>query len=247
MVGDEGADAAHMRLEGLNEFQVLGQTGRGLVGRAYHKAAAHLEADVLQVLEALHPVCKGHGSGVELLIMRLVRRLVAEQVAVCTGVKHLLVLLSAVLAQRESHGAVWVARLDGGHQGADPGDGEDALAPLEDEGAEAQLIALGTAGEDVLIAEQIALAGLVGLADAAVVAVVAAVAGHFDKAAEENIRAVDRLPDGYRLLGGVRPGLLALRLNERLILSQRQAVLLCQTVEEGDGVSHDRSRWNRRS
>ena len=179
--------------------------------------------------------------------MSLVRRLVAEQVAVCTGIEHLLVLLPAVLAQGEGHGAVWVARLDGGHQGADPGDGEDALAPLEDEGAEAQLVALGAAGENVLVAEQVALAGLVGLADAAVVAVVAAVAGHLDEAAEEDVRTVDRLPDGCRPLGGVRPGLLALRLNERLILGQRQAVLLCQTVDEGDGVSHGRSHWNRRS
>ena len=194
MVGDEGADAAHMRLEGLNEFQVLGQTGRSLVGRAYHKAAAHLEADVLQVLEALHPVCKGHGSGVELLIMRLVRRLVAEQVAVCPGVIEGLVICPRHLPQGEGHGAVGVVGFDGPKEPAHAGNGKGpVLAALENEGAKAQPVALGAAGENILVRQAVAVAVLVRPADAAVVAVVFAVVCKFNDAAEEHATTEARL------------------------------------------------------
>ena len=199
LVGDEGADAAHIGLEFLDEFQVAGDILVGLVGGADHEAAAHLVADVPQVVQAPHPLVEGQGGGVEPFVVGLGGGLVAEQVAVGARVVELLVAFPRAFTQRQGHGAVGVICLDGAEEGSKPFVGEVAvLASLEDEGAEAQLIALGAGRENILLGEAVAVAVGVSRADAAVVAVILADIADLDEAADVDGIAVD----GLSLFGG---------------------------------------------
>ncbi len=79
-----------------------------LVGRAHHHSDADVVADVPQVLQALHAVVKGHGRRVEALIVGFVRRLVAQEVPVCPGVKQALVAVPVPFPEGERDGAVGV-------------------------------------------------------------------------------------------------------------------------------------------
>ena len=207
LVGDEGPDAAHIRLEVRDKLQIAGDIGGGLVGRAHHEAASHLVADLPQIAEAVHAVVKGQTHGMQPLVMALGRRFVAEQVTVSPRFKEPLVAFPRPLPQREGHGAVGVCRLDGGEQGSEPLVGEVAvLAALQDEGAEAQLVALGAGRKNILLGEAVAVAVGVPRTDAAVEAVVLADVADLNQPADEHGVAVDGLPHGHRLLRQIRRG-----------------------------------------
>ena len=92
VVRDKRADAAHRRAEGFDEFKVLSERFRCLERRADHKAAAGLEADVLQVAQTAHTVFERHFRRMQLFIVRPVCCLMPQQIAVCAGGKHGLVI-----------------------------------------------------------------------------------------------------------------------------------------------------------
>ena len=210
--GDEGAYAHHLGTEVLYELQVLHQGVDGLPRRADHESRADLEAQVTQVVEALHAVVEAHLRGVEEGVVCGVGGLVAQQVAVGAGVAQAAEAVAAALAQREGDGAVGVLALDVLDEAAEHLVGEPGvLAALQHEGAEAQAAADGAALEDLLGGEPVAIdAGRA--AYAAVEAVVAAVVADFDQSAHEDIASVDlvahargfghEVVDGHGVAGG---------------------------------------------
>ena len=143
LMGDEGADAAHIGLEFLDELQIAGDVLVGLVGGTHHEAAAHLVADLPQVVEAPHPLVEGQGGWMKPFVVGFGGGLVAQKVAIRSRVVEVLVAFPRTLTQREGDGAVGVSLLDGAEKGSEPLVGEVAvLAALQDEGAEAQLVPL---------------------------------------------------------------------------------------------------------
>ena len=244
MVRDERPHAAHIRLKRLDELQILRQRPRRLAGRAHHEPAARLEADRLQSPQAAHAVFKGHFMGVQFFIVRPVRRLMAQQVAVRARLVHAAVIVRGILAQRQGDGAVGVCRADARNDPADAPHRHRALAALQHERAEPQLVSLRAAGQDGLLVQRVAVAAGVRSADAAVEAVVPADVAHLDQAADVHVHAVHRAARSVGKRGGVSGGFAALPRNQRLVFLQRQPALRRQTVDQ---AKHPPPRWNRRS
>lgn len=179
-----------------------------------------------------------------------VRRLVAEQVAVCPGVIQGLVILPRHLSQGEGHGAVGVVGFDGPKEPAHAGNGKGSiLAALENEGAKAQLIALGAAGENILVRQAVAVAVLVRPADAAVVAVVAAEVTDLDETAGVDLGAVNRLPRRPGQRRQMRGGFRGAETDELGILGLGQLMRSRQLVDQGKKGSliHRSQTGSRRS
>ena len=163
-----------------------------------------------------------------------VRRLVAEQVAVCPGVIQGLVICPLHLPQGEGHGAVGVVGFDGPKEPTHAGNGKGSvLATLENEGAKAKLIALGAAGEDILVRQAVAVAVLVRPADAAVVAVVAAEVADLDETAGIDLCAVNRLPRRPGQRRQTRGGFRGAETDELGVLGLGQRMTSRQAVDEG--------------
>ena len=197
-MGDEGPHAHHLRREALYEQQVLHDIIQRLIGRADHRAAAHLISDLLQAAQAFDPVCErkfrrvqtaqpvfpAHLRRMDPAVMGRARRLVAQQVAVGSGVIKALIALPRFFAERERYRAVRIR----GANGAD-----DVrhyivcvvhiLSALKHEGAEAEAVARLTAAHDILLRQAVALSRGVAAANAAVIAVVPAIICHFDEPA----------------------------------------------------------------
>ena len=179
-----------------------------------------------------------------------VRRLVAEQIAVCPGVVEGLVIRPLHLPQGEGHGAVGVVGFDGPKEAAHAGNGKGpVLTALENEGAKAQPVALGAAGENILVRQAVAVTVLVRPADAAVVAVVAAEVADLDETAGVDLCAVNRLPrrPGQRrqTCGGFRGA----ETDELGILGLGQLMTSRQPVDQGKKGSliHRSQTGSRRS
>ena len=169
--------------------------------------------------------------------MGLVGGLVAEEVAVRPGVKEPLIALPGPLPQGEGHGAVGVAFLDLPNQGAEDLVGKIAvLAPLEDKGAEVQGVALLAAGQNVLRGQAVAVAVCVAPPDTAVETVVFADVADLDEAPGVDGGSVDGLPGRPGQLGQEIGGLLIPGRDEGFVFGQSQAVVLCQSLDEGAGV-----------
>ena len=82
--------------------------------------------------------------------MPLIICLMAEQIPVCPGVIELFVADIRPLAYGQGDGTVGELRTDPGNNIAEPLIGKPSvLSALKDKGAETQIIALFTAGEDI--------------------------------------------------------------------------------------------------
>jgi hypothetical protein len=100
-------------------------------------------------------------------VVLIVARLVAQKIAVGTGVAHRAVGFRRVFAERKRDGAVGEFALDRTNGAADLVNGDGAaFAALQDERAEAERIAFTAAGKDLVGAQTVAAAVLVGAADA---------------------------------------------------------------------------------
>ena len=155
----------------------------------------------------------------QLFVVRLVRGFVPQQIAVGARLEHGLIRLARKLAERQRDRAVGELRLDAAHRAADFLHAERAvLAALHDERAEAEMVALAGALENLVLGQPVAVGVRVGAADAAVQAVVAADISDLDQAADINVRAIDLTPD----TGGKRPrircGLFVLCAHEKRIV-----------------------------
>ena len=193
-VGDEGADAHHLRLEAADEGEVAGDVRRRLPRRADHEAAAGLIPDGLEVGKAAHAVFKGHSRRVQRLVMRLRRRLVAQKIAVGPRVEQLLVALPAPFAHGERHCAVRPRRLQRPHDAAEPLVGKIRVFPaLQHHRAEAHAVARLGAEKNFFLRQTVAAGPRVGAANAAVEAVVFAEIGKFDQPADVHVPPVDGL------------------------------------------------------
>ena len=121
-------------------------------------------------------------------IVRLVRGLVAQQIAVGPRVEQGLIALPAPLPQGKSHRAARTAPLDLPDDILQHLVGIEGVLPaLEHEGAEAQPEALLRALDDLLSAETVAPDRLIGAAEAAVEAVVFADIREFDQPAQLHV------------------------------------------------------------
>ena len=74
-MGQERADAHHLRLEVLQQAEVLHEAAARLPGRADHEARAGLEADRLEVAQAAQAVFQGELRRVQPGVVVRVRRL----------------------------------------------------------------------------------------------------------------------------------------------------------------------------
>ena len=119
LLGDERADAAHRRAEGLDEFKVLSERFGRLERRADHKAAAGLKTDFLQIMQAAHTVFERHFRRMQLFIVRSVRCLMPQQIAVCAGGKHGLVIFPRKFTERKRYCTVREFSLDAAYRAAD--------------------------------------------------------------------------------------------------------------------------------
>ena len=171
----EGSDPDHLRLEIDQETQVLHKVARLLVGRPYHHPASDLITDLLEDLQAIHPVLERHPGGMKLLVMLLVGCLVAQEVPVGTRPEHDLVLFPLHLADRQGHCAIAVFFLDNAYDvGHDLRRKVPILTALENDGSEPELVARVGARKDLLLGEPVAVEVLVIATDPAVIAVVPA-------------------------------------------------------------------------
>lgn len=194
-VGDEGADAYHVGPELLEKEHILGQMPGLLEGGAHHEAGPHLVADGLQVQETGLPVRGAQRRRMELCVVVAAAGLMAQQVAVRSGVKKGLVGIVPPLADGEGQRAVRKSGLDAPDETDHPLVCEPAILPaLEHKGAKSQLIALAAAVQDLVLGQPVALDVRVALSDAAVVAVVPAVVGELDESPDVDILPVDGLP-----------------------------------------------------
>ena len=181
--------------------------------------------------------------------MRLVCGLVPQQIPVCAGVKHPLIIAGAVFAERKRNGAVRIFLPDGGNHAADAVHRENAFAALKHKRAEAERIAFGTAAENLLVRQNVAFTGAVAPADAAVQTVVPAHVADFNQPANENGGAVDFAADSIGQLRSSRSQRLILRGNQRFVCVQRQRVRLCQCFQKQQRIIHRRhpgkQHWNK--
>ena len=127
----------------------------------------------------------------QLFIMGFVGGLVAEQIAVGSGIEHGLVICPGVFTQRQGNGAVRVAGLDLPDQLADLINRYNAFPALQHKGAKAKVPAFLTALQDLFPGKLVAVTVCVGLSDAAVDAVIPAVVSDFNESADIDIGAVD--------------------------------------------------------
>ncbi len=139
--------------------------------------------------------------------------LVAQQVAVGSGLAEAAEAVVASFTKRERDGAVGKLPLDVAHDVAHNIVGKPGiLAALQHKGAEAELAPRAAAVENLLLAEAVALHRQVAAPYSAVEAVVLAVVADFDKAAHEYLPPVhlvahaagfgEEFVDGLRVRGG---------------------------------------------
>ena len=222
-MGQERADAHHLRLEVLQQAEVLHEAAARLPGRADHESRAGLEADRLEVAQAAQAVFQGELRRVQPGVVVRVRRLVPEEVAVCAGGKEPLVAGPAALADGERDGAVRERGADGGDDVRHSVVREVRVLPaLEHEGAEAQFVPRLAAGEDLRLVQAVALRAGVAAPDAAVAAVVLAEVGELDQAADEDAAAVGAVAHG----AGAGKEVVAVR--RRALLQQRAELRIRQ-------------------
>ena len=196
-MGEEGADADHVRPEVLEESDVLHDVRERLPGRPDHDARPDLIADVPQRVETRLAVRAAEVRRMEHRIMRLVGRLVAQEIAVGAGIEKALVALAGLLPDRERDRAVRERRADVPHDLTDAVVREiRVLAALEHERPKPEGMSLPAARQDLVLGETIARGGAVAAPDAAIVAVVPAIIGELDQAAHIDVRAVALPPDG---------------------------------------------------
>ena len=249
---DEGADADHLRLEIMHIKQILHDVFNGLEGRAHHNAAAHLIADLLELVETALAVLNRQLGRMQLSVVRGVRGLLPQQIAVRAGTVPGLVACPRPLADGERHRAVRVAALDLPHEGGDPLLGVcGILAALQNEGAEAEAVALVAAVEDLPVRQPVALRVPVVAADAAVEAVVPAVVGKLDEPAQKDgvavVRGLDR-PRGFiQGLGVLRrhraqQNLKLRGLEDAAFAQLADAILICFHRRTSSKMSCTRSR-----
>ena len=128
--------------------------------------------------------------------------LMPQQIAIRSRLKIALIARARFFTDRERYGAVGVFFLDGADDIADHVIREvRILAALQDKGAVAQRIALLAAGEDLLLAQPIALGVLVACPESAVQTIVLAVGGELDQAAQVHLVAVPLSAHLIRRLG----------------------------------------------
>ena len=224
--------------------------GRRLPRGAHHEPAPHLVPDLPQGVQAVHPVLPGQLLWVEGGVVGPVRRLVAEEIPVRPGVKQPPVACPAPLPQGEGHGAVGPPFLHGPDEGAENVVGIVPVLPsLEHKGPEAQGVALGAAGQDVLGGEAVAVGGPVAPADAAVIAVVFAEVADLDEAPGEDLVPVPPPPLRHGQLRQAGRGLRGAGLDQLGVLLRGEGARRRQLADEGvQALIHGRPpRWRRRS
>ncbi len=110
MVRNKRAYADHLRAQPAQIAQVGRKRLRRLAGRADHEPGPHLIAELPELTQAPHTVFQCRRRGMQAGIVRGVRRLMPQQIAVRPGPPPCGVALFRMLAQRQGHRAVRVAR-----------------------------------------------------------------------------------------------------------------------------------------
>ncbi|EFY04579.1 hypothetical protein HMPREF9443_01451 [Phascolarctobacterium succinatutens YIT 12067] len=183
--------ANHIRLQLLQKAQVADKVLWRLVGGAYHEAGTNLITDFLEVKQAALAVFQAHAVWMQLGVMLRIRCFVAQQITVGACIEVCLIAGTAFFANGQCNGAVGMLLADGADDGADFVIRIiRILATLQHEGAEAEPIAFGAAGQDFLLRQTVAFREAVAGADTAVVAVVFAVVGEFNQTTDIDLVAV---------------------------------------------------------
>ena len=85
MMGQKRPDADHLRLQFLQENQILCQTFKCLTGGTHHKTGTHLIPQLFEGIKACLAVGKRHLLRMQFAVMGLIGGLMTEQISVCTG------------------------------------------------------------------------------------------------------------------------------------------------------------------
>ena len=230
---DEGAHAHHLRLQVLYEAQVLDQRLRGLEGRAHHHAGTGLVAYFLEIAQVLHTVFQRQVCGMQFRIVAGIRRFVAQKIAVCPRGVELFKALSSALAKRQRDGAVRVGFANGTDDIHHALIGKvRVLAALQNEGAEAEVIAYLAALQDLFLGQAIALGIAVASANAAVQAIVFAVVGILDQSADIDLTGVVLFAHGSCTRMQIFLCVIVLHFNEKGKLLIGQVMLLFQFINQ---------------
>ncbi len=181
VVRHEGAYAYHMGFQLPDKEHVVCEVFRGLARGAYHKASPGLETDFFEIVQALLAAAGRESGGVQMAVMNLIRRFMAQEVAVGAGLEEALVALLGTFADGKGNGAVGVGAFDGSDDIFQFILGEITILPaLKHEGAKAKAVPLAAAFQDFLLGQAVAFGMWVAPADAAVIAVIFAVICKFD-------------------------------------------------------------------
>ena len=142
----------------------------------------------------------------QLPVVCLIRGLVAEKIALRPRIKEPLIALTGALTDRKRNRAVRVLRLDGADNTDEPVIGKvRVFAPLQDEGAKSEPVALHTAEEYILLREPVALCLRVAPLQTAVMTVVLTVTRKFNEAPREHLVSVNLFSEPHRSLGRLLP------------------------------------------
>ena len=169
----------------------------------------------------------------QLRIVRRVRGFVPEQIAVGPRREQRAVAPFRPFAHAQGDRHVRQKRANIAHDGAQARVGEMGIfAALQHHGAETQCVSLLRAGQNVRLAQPVALGAMVAPADAAIQAVVFAEIGKFDQPADVHVPPVDGLARRPRPGKEVGKHLPVPAGEQREHVRIRQAALRRQTVNK---------------
>lgn len=152
VVWDEWSQADHLRLKILDKSEILDDVFERLSRTAYHDARTGLKPYVFERPETLDTIVPTHPLRVQFAIMSGIEGLVSEEITIGTGSLETSVLFGRLLPEGKGDGTVGIGLSHLGDEVDEPVDVlSGILAPLEDEGAQAQGIPFGTTRHHILV------------------------------------------------------------------------------------------------
>ena len=208
-MGDEGPHADHLRLEFIEELQILHYGSRSLPRRTYHKSSPGLKTAGFESVQASFAAFPRLGGGMEQRIMLGVGGFVPQEETVRSCFAQAAIGILALFSYRKSDGAVRPAGLHLAQESNEAFIGEPSVfSALHHEGAEAEAVAVFTAFQYLLRRQAIAFDLRVAATYAAIAAVLATEirylnkAAHIDALAEMLLRAGPCAAEEFFAQGG---------------------------------------------
>ena len=194
MVGNEGTDTNHLRLQFTDKGQVFEQISHCLPGRAYHKASADLITQFFEIAQAAFAVTQFEFCRVQSCIMFAICCFVAQQITVCACFFPKLIGFTAAFANGKCNGTVRISLFYGADDSCQICVAVDKIfATLQNKGPKAQGVTLLTAGKDLFFGQAVANSFCVAASYSAVITVISAVIGEFDQPANIDFIAENSL------------------------------------------------------